>query len=99
MTFAAFASLRETSTEMNLAQVLGTATATVKHPSMDGWRLLVVQPLNIADGPDGEPLLAIDNLGGRKGDTVMLTSDGNAVGEMLGRKDSPVRWAVLGIVD
>lgn len=84
---------------MNLAQVLGHATATVKHSSMDGWRLLVVQPLDIAGGPDGEPLLAIDNLGGRRGDTVMLTSDGGAVGEMLGREDSPVRWAVLGIAD
>ncbi|MGC1273370.1 MAG: EutN/CcmL family microcompartment protein [Planctomycetaceae bacterium] len=84
---------------MNLATVLGTATATVKHPSMNGSRLLVVQPIDIAGRPDGEPLLAIDNLGGRKGDTVMLTSDGGAVGEMLGRKDSPVRWAVLGIAD
>jgi ethanolamine utilization protein EutN len=84
---------------MNLATVLGTATATVKHPSMDGWRMLVVQPLDIAGGAGGEPLIAIDNLGGRLGDTVMLTSDGGAVGEMLGRKDSPVRWAVLGIAD
>ncbi|HEX6984733.1 MAG TPA: EutN/CcmL family microcompartment protein [Planctomycetaceae bacterium] len=84
---------------MNLATVLGHATATVKHPSMDGWRLLVVQPVDIAGGPDGEPLLAIDGLGGRKGDTVILTSDGGAVGDMLGRKDSPVRWAVIGIAD
>ena len=84
---------------MTLAQVLGTATATVKHPSMGGWRLLVVQPMDVAGGADGEPLLAIDNLGGRQGDRVILTSDGNAVGDMLGRKDSPVRWAVIGIAD
>lgn len=84
---------------MNLATVLGHATATVKHPSMNGRRLLVVQPIDIAGGPDGEPLLAIDDLGGGKGDVVMLTSDGGSVSEMLGRKDSPVRWAVLGIAD
>ena len=31
---------------------------------MQGWKLLVVQPL-AADGctPDGEPVLAVDNLG------------------------------------
>ncbi|MBA3311709.1 MAG: EutN/CcmL family microcompartment protein [Planctomycetota bacterium] len=84
---------------MNLAKVLGHATSTVKHSSMDGWRLLVVQMIDAAGGPDAEPLLAIDNMGGRKGDTVLLTSDGNAVADMLGRKDSPVRWAVLGIAD
>jgi len=84
---------------MNLARVLGHATATVKHPSMDGWRLLVVQPLDAAGGPDMEPLLAIDNLGGRKGDNVILTSDGKAVSELIGRTDTPVRWAVIGIAD
>lgn len=84
---------------MNLATVLGHATATLKHPSMNGWRMLVVQPLDIAGGPDGEPLLALDNLGGGKGDTVILTSDGGAVSDLLNRKDSPVRWAVIGIAD
>lgn len=84
---------------MNLARVLGHATATVKHPSMEGWRLLVVQPLDIAGKADAEPLLAIDNMGGRRGDDVILTSDGKAVSELIGRTDSPVRWAVMGIAD
>ena len=30
---------------MQLALVLGTATSTVKHPSLEGWKLLVAQPL------------------------------------------------------
>jgi ethanolamine utilization protein EutN len=84
---------------VNLAKVLGHATATVKHPSMQGWRLLVVQMVDAAGGPDAEPILAIDNMGGRKGDMVLLTSDGNAVSDLMGRKDSPVRWAVIGIAD
>lgn len=84
---------------MNLAQVIGHATATVKHPSMSGWRLLVVQPLDIKGEADAEPLIAVDHLGGRKGDKVILTSDGNAVADILGRDDSPVRWAVMGIAD
>ena len=66
---------------------------------MNGWRMLVVQMLDAAGQPDAEPLIAIDNLGGRKGDRVILTSDGNAVADMLGRDDSPVRWAVMGIAD
>jgi fumarylacetoacetase len=41
---------------MQLGLVVGTATATVKHPTLTGWKLLVVQPL-LADGrsPDGDP--------------------------------------------
>ncbi|MCA9177712.1 MAG: EutN/CcmL family microcompartment protein, partial [Planctomycetales bacterium] len=49
---------------MLIGQVLGSATSTVKHASMQGQRLVVVQPIG-ADGvsPDGDPVLAIDQLG------------------------------------
>ena len=48
---------------MQLGHVVGTATSTVKHPSFQGERLLVVQ-LEGADGkPDGEPVLVFDRLG------------------------------------
>ena len=39
---------------MQLARVIGNATSTVKHRSMQGWKLLIIQPL----GPDGRPLRA-----------------------------------------
>ncbi len=82
------------------ARVIGKATATVKHPSMEGWRLLVVQPM-MADckSPDGDPLLAVDALGAGSGDDVFISSDGRGTREMLGSDNTPVRWAVTGIVD
>lgn len=83
---------------MQLGRVLGTATATVKHPTFLGERLLVVQLL-AADGKgEGEPLLVFDRLGARRGDRVVVTNDGRALQEMLG-KDTPGRWSVLGIPD
>ncbi|MEX2285915.1 MAG: EutN/CcmL family microcompartment protein [Planctomycetaceae bacterium] len=84
---------------MQLGQVIGNATATVKHPTLAGWRLLVVQPLDAAGGDDGTPIVAIDNLGGSRGSRVILTSDGKGVREMIGAENTPVRWAVIGIVD
>ena len=84
---------------MHLAQVIGHATATIKHPSLNGWRLVVVQPLGVGRKNDGEPFLAIDQLGSGKGDLVMLTSDGKGVREMVGRDDSPIRWAIIGVID
>jgi ethanolamine utilization protein EutN len=84
---------------MLLGRVLGHGVSTVKHPSLTGWRLMLVQPLTADAGPDGEPLLAIDRLGAGHDDLVILSNDGAGAREMVGAKDSPVRWMVLGIVD
>ena len=85
---------------MQVALVVGHTHSTVKHRTLAGHKLLVTQPL-MADGrsADGPPLLAVDRLGAGPGDRVMLTSDGGAIREMFGVEHSPIRWAVLGIVD
>ncbi len=84
---------------MQLCSVIGRATATVKHPTLAGWRLLVVQPLDARNGPDGDPIVALDNLGCGRGDVVFLTGDGPAVREMVGADNTPARFAVLGLKD
>jgi ethanolamine utilization protein EutN len=84
---------------MQLGRVVGHGVSTVKHPSMQGWRLLLVQMLTADGTEDGEPLLAIDNLGARAADVVILTTDGSFARELVGMRNSPVRWTVLGIRD
>ena len=84
---------------MQAARVIGNTHATVRHPSLDGWRMLCIQPLDIHKGPDGFPLLAIDNFGAGRGDHVFFTSDGKAVRELVGRDDCPIRFAIQGIID
>ncbi len=84
---------------MQIARVVGRATSTVKHPTLAGRKLLLVQPLDAAGADDGEPQLAIDELGASRRDRVMLTTDGAEVRKMLGAEDSPVRWAVIGVID
>lgn len=84
---------------MQAALVIGNATTTVKHPALQGWRLIALQPLDIHNQADGFPLLAIDSMGAGKGDTVFFTSDGKHIREMVGRHDCPVRFAVQGIID
>jgi microcompartment protein CcmK/EutM len=85
---------------MQQALVLGNATSTVKHRSLNNHKLLVCQPL-MADGHgrDGAPILAVDHLGAGVGDKVMITSDGGAVRELFGLENSPIRWTVLGLID
>ncbi|MEX0977242.1 MAG: EutN/CcmL family microcompartment protein [Pirellulales bacterium] len=85
---------------MQLGTVVGTATATIKHPTLSGWKLLVVQFYG-ADGrtPDGEPLLAIDALGAGIGERVMLSSDGKGTRELVKSDNTPIRYNVVGIQD
>jgi len=85
---------------MQLARVVGTTTSTIKHPSMNGWKLLVVQML-AADGksPDGDPVISIDSLGAAVGQTVIITSDGKGTRDLMKNDNTPVRWSVLGIAD
>ncbi len=83
---------------MQIGRVVGTVTSTVKHPSFQGERLLVVQLETAAGGPDGEPVLAFDRLGAGRGETVLLTNDGKILEEMIGAL-TPGRWSVMGLPD
>ena len=85
---------------MQVGLVVGTANSSVKHPSLIGRKLLLVQLL-AADGtsPDGEPVLAIDGFGAGNGEKVIVTSDGQWIRNLLSSETTPARWGVLGIQD
>ena len=85
---------------MQSALVIGRITSTVRHPSLDRQRLLVVLPL-MADGVtgDGDPLIAVDAVGAGAGDTVLITSDGASARTLLDVEATPVRWTILGVAD
>ena len=71
----------------------------MKHPSMQGWKLLVVQPLDGNAQPKGDPVLAVDTLGAGREENVILTSDGKTARQLLGDNTTPVRWSVAGMPD
>ena len=84
---------------MQLARVVGHGISTVKHSSLQGWKLLLVQPLAPDGKEDGEPLLAIDKMGAGAADRAIISNDGACARELVGIKNSPVRWMVLGVCD
>jgi len=83
---------------MMIAVVEGNATSTIRHPTLKGWKLLLVQPIDLAGKPDGEPQLVIDNLGAGHGIKVLISNDGRGTREMVGSENTPLRWAVVGLV-
>ena len=84
---------------MFLARVEGNVIATRKHPSFEGWRLLICQPIGAEGQPEGVPQVAIDALGAGMHQRVILSSDGEAARVAVGDDKSPVRWMIVGIVD
>jgi len=84
---------------MLLARVEGNVVATRKHPSLEGWTLLICQPVSAAGEPDGAPQVAIDAHGAGLHQRVVISSDGAAARVTVGDPKSPARWMVIGIVD
>jgi ethanolamine utilization protein EutN len=83
---------------MQLGKVVGNITATIKHPTFEKERMLIVQLETPTGGPDGEPVLAFDRLGAGRGDMVLVTNDGKELQDKLG-KNTPGRWSVIGLAD
>ena len=84
---------------MYIARVIGEVVATCKHPSHQGLKLLLVQPLNL-DGTDrGDAVVAVDAVQAGIGDKVLLTMEGFSAFSSVGRPMTPIETAVIGIID
>jgi len=84
---------------MLLARVEGNVVATRKHRGLEGWRLVICQPLNSAGEAEGLPQVAIDAHGAGLHQQVVISSDGSAARAAVKDPKSPVRWMVIAIVD
>jgi len=80
---------------MRTAIIHGQIISTVKHPSLEGWRLLIAIP----ESPDVPPQIVIDRLGAGIHQKVIISSDGKESRQMVGDEFSPARWNVMGLID
>ena len=84
---------------MQLARVIGTVVATVKSPGLEGVKLLVIQPLDRQQRPNGGQLVAAD--------AIHMAGPGELVYFVAAREAAqampdpfvPVDHAIVGIVD
>ncbi len=84
---------------MLIGQVIGDVVATQKAPSHVGRKILVVQPLNLDGSDRGEAVLALDAVDAGIGDRVLLATEGFSAMTAVGRPNSPIDMAVIGIID
>jgi len=84
---------------MLIARVVGNVVATQKNAKLEGAKLMLVQPLDLAGAPRGGTVLAIDSVDAGVGDRVLVVQDGKAAQQALGRGTAAVDAAIVGVVD
>lgn len=84
---------------MLIGRVVGNLVATQKNPKLEGAKLLLVQPLDLAGKDRGATVLAIDSVDAGVGDRVLLVQEGRAAQLALDRGVAAVDAAVVGVVD
>src|SRR5882762_4682280 len=84
---------------MLIARVIGEIVATQKHPSHEGRKALLVQPLNLDGSDRGDAVVALDAVDAGVGDRVLLVTEGYSAMTSVGRPESPIDMAVIGVID
>ena len=84
---------------MLIARVIGEVVATHKHSSHEGQKLLIVQPLELDGANRGDAVIAVDAVDAGVGDRVLLILEGFSAMTSVGRPESPIDMAVIGILD
>ncbi len=83
---------------MIIAQVIGSAIATMKHDSLKEAKLLLARQADANGNPTGEPFLAVDLVGAGEGELVIV-SQGSSARTCMAQNSSSVDAAIVGILD
>ena len=84
---------------MLIGLVIGDVVATQKVSSHEGRKILMVQPIQLDGSDRGDPILALDAVGAGIGERVLLTTEGFSAMTAVGRPNSPIDAAVIGVID
>ena len=84
---------------MLIGKVIGEVVATQKHVSHEGQKLLLVQPLELDGADKGDAVIAVDAVDAGVGDRVLLIIEGFSAMTSVGRPNSPIDIAVIGVID
>ena len=84
---------------MLIGRVVGDIVATQKAPSHMERKVLIVQPLNLDGSDRGDVVLALDAVDAGVGDRVLVSTEGWSSMTAVGRPQSPIDTAVVGVID
>ncbi len=83
---------------MKFGKILGNVVSTKKVEVFEGWRLLLVQPLDEKYQDVGLPIVAIDTIQSGVGDYIYYETSREA-GRVIESAMNPCDAAIMGIID
>jgi ethanolamine utilization protein EutN len=83
---------------MQTARVVGNVWATRKEPSLNGLKLLIVEPYDPNTGEKSKAIVAADAVGAGIGELVIVVS-GSTARRALGKDNIAVDATIVGIID
>lgn len=83
---------------MLIARVIGTTVSTIKEPTLEGRKLLILREAGVDGKPTGKPYVAVDTLDAGIGDLV-LTAHGSSGRQTEITKNRPVDAVIMAVID
>jgi microcompartment protein CcmK/EutM len=83
---------------MKLGRIDGKVWAATQDPRLKGLRLQILQPINENEQPEGDPFIAVDDIGVSEGDLVYWVNSTEA-GFLLPDRVIPSEISIVGVVD
>jgi ethanolamine utilization protein EutN len=84
---------------MYIGRVFGNVVATLKHPTFDRHKLLLVERLTLDGLPMPKYDLCVDTVQAGVGDTVLVLDEGSSARQILGQPEGAVRAVIVGVID
>ena len=83
---------------MLIARVVGNVVCTRKDEKLVGTKLLLVQAVDLAGAPKGNPLVAVDAVGSGEGELVLIVQ-GSSARQTRQTEGNPVDCTIFAVVD
>ncbi|NBI06143.1 EutN/CcmL family microcompartment protein [Senegalia massiliensis] len=83
---------------MIIGKVVGNVWATRKDEALNGFKLLVVKPLDEYTERDIPTIVATDIIGAGIGDNVLVVK-GSSARKALDKNNAPIDATIVGIID
>ena len=84
---------------MQFGRIIGAVWATVKDRSLEGKKLLIVQPQNSQRHDCGDPIVAVDLTAAGPGEHIFYVTAREAAEALEDVDMAPVDATIVGIVD
>ncbi|MCF6466274.1 EutN/CcmL family microcompartment protein [Clostridium sp. Cult2] len=83
---------------MIIGKIVGNVWATRKEEALNGYKLLVVKPIDYYNEIEENTFVAVDNVGAGIGEEVLVVM-GSSARKVLDNKEVPIDATIIGIID